>query len=344
MPKKPAKGTSYILMVVVLGILIFAGTAVFLRTWYNHNLSAVSSSTSRQYFTVHQGTSAHQIGLDLYQASLIRNASAFETYVTTNNYRDKLQAGTYGLSPSMNVQTIVNKMVKGDVARDLLTILPGKRLDQIKQAFKNAGYTESEIEDAFNPANYSDMPVMANLPRGSTLEGLLYPDSFQKQSGTPAKTIVRESLEEMQKQLTNDVAQGFGLQGLSVYQGLALASIVTQESGDPAVQPKVAQVFLLRMKQGMALQSDVTANYAADMAGVTRSVFINSPYNTYQHKGLPPGPISNVTASALKAVAHPATTTYLYFIAGDDGKVYFSYTAEQHQALIKKYCQKGCYQ
>jgi UPF0755 protein len=123
-----------------------------------------------------------------------------------------------------------------------------------------------------------------------------------------------------------------------------LASIVNQESGDPNAQPTIAQVFLLRLKQGMLLQSNVTANYAADLAGVARNVAINSPYNTYLHQGLPPGPIGNVTASALKAVAHPSNTTYLFFIAGDNGAIHFSSTEAEHEQAIKQYCHNLCAQ
>ncbi len=332
------------LMVLILAVVVLVGSTVFLRTWYHHNLSAVSSSSTVQYFTVNQGSGVHQIAVNLQKTGLIRSSNAFETYVTTNDFRGKLQAGTYSISPSMSVQTIVGKMVKGDVARNLLTILPGKRLDQINQAFSKAGYTHAELEEAFNPTNYKDIPAIANLPKGSSLEGYIYPDSFQRQSDTPAQSIVRQSLAEMQTHLTSDIIKGFEIQGLSLHEGVTLASIVAQESGDPTNQPKVAQVFLSRIKQNIPLQSDVTANYAADTTGVARSVRVDSPYNTYAHKGLPPGPISNITASALKAVAHPATTTYLYFITGDNGKMYFSYTSDEHQQLIQKYCKKACYQ
>jgi UPF0755 protein len=137
---------------------------------------------------------------------------------------------------------------------------------------------------------------------------------------------------------------GFGAQGLTVFQGVTLASIVAQESGNPSDQPTIAQVFLSRLRQGMDLQSDVTADYAADTAGVARSVSIDSPYNTYLHSGLPPGPISNVTASALSAVAHPSNTSYLYFIAGDDGKVHYSVTEAEHEQQIQQFCTKSCVQ
>jgi UPF0755 protein len=92
----------------------------------------------------------------------------------------------------------------------------------------------------------------------------------------------------------------------------------------------------------MDLQSDVTAFYGAILAGQPPSVSYDSSYNTYLHPGLPPGPISNVSQSSLNAVAHPANTTWLYFVAGDNGTVYFSQTAQQHQAQVEEYCKQLC--
>jgi UPF0755 protein len=146
----------------------------------------------------------------------------------------------------------------------------------------------------------------------------------------------------MQTHLTQDVLSGFKAQNLTTYQGITLASIVYAESGNPKSEPTVAQVFLLRLKQGMALGSDVTAFYAASLAGQDKTLGVDSPYNTRLHSGLPPGPIGSFTDIALKAVAHPSNTDYLYFVAGDDGTIHFSHTEQEHEAAIKKYCTKEC--
>jgi len=333
---------SYLIAGVFAFIILVAGVAL-LRSWYFNNLSPVSGDTKTVYFTVEQGESKQEIATALKKQNLIRSSSAFENYLRSNEI-DILQAGTYSLSPSMSVQQIVDKMHKGEVTRNLLTILPGKRIDQIKDAFAKAGYSQAEIDSAFDPATYSGHPALVSLPSGASLEGFLYPDSFQKDSSTPASAIVRESLDEMQQHLTQDIVSGFAANGLNVFQGVTLASVVNQEIDDPQYQSTVAQVFYTRLKQGMKLESNVTANYAADIAGVARNVDINSPYNTYLNAGLPPGPIGNVTGTALKAVAHPSNTNFVYFIAGDDGKMHFSHTIDEHNAAIKQFCQKKCAQ
>jgi len=159
----------------------------------------------------------------------------------------------------------------------------------------------------------------------------------------------------MAKILTPDVRSSLAAQGLSVYQGIILASIVEQEIPSAPLAPKddrrkAAQVFLKRIRTGMQLGSDVTAKYGAindgrkDLVNNNSFAYLtyDSPYNTRLHDGFPPGPIGNVTADGLDAVAHPAGTDYLYFVAGDDHVTYFSNTLEEHQALTAQHCKKLC--
>lgn len=154
----------------------------------------------------------------------------------------------------------------------------------------------------------------------------MYPDSFQKLSDTPAETIIRQSLDEMDEHLSPDVQKGFAAQGLSVYQGIVLASIVEKEVPHDNDRPIVAQVFLKRLRENIKLESDATSPY----------------FNTYNKAGLPPMPISNVTVSSLRAVAYPANTNYLFFVSGDDGATHFSYTKAEHEEATRKYCTELC--
>lgn len=330
------------LLTIVIGTVLIFGSVWLIRAWYGVSLKPLSTSTSIINFTVEEGASVHQIGLGLQKAKLIRSAKAFETYVRANPFANNLQAGTYELSPSMGVRKIVNKMAKGDVLKHTLTIFPDKRLDQIKETFIKAGYSEAEVENAFNPANYKGHLALNSLPQGASLEGYLYPESFQKTASTPATAIVRQSLDQMSTRLTPELINSFAAQKLSVYQAIILASIVNQETDDPQYQPTVAQVFLKRFRQNISLGSDVTAFYASAIAGKPKSVTIDSPYNTRKYPGLPPGPIGNVTGNALNAVAHPSNTDFLYFVAGDDKKIYFSKTEAEHNRAIAEHCKLGC--
>ena len=147
----------------------------------------------------------------------------------------------------------------------------------------------------------------------------------------------------------NNLKQKFSDQGLSIFEGFTLASVVQKEAYSPD-QPTVAQVFLSRLSLGIPLGSDVTVSYALDTIDPDRQIYtdnqaalrVDSCYNTRLYGGLPCGPISNPGLSALQAVANPSDSSYLYFLTGDDGMMYYSYTESEHIQNIYSHCQELC--
>ena len=332
-----------LIFIVVSALLLLSLTTVLIiRKTYNDKLNPVSASQKTQLVTIPLGSSVKEIGATLEEQGVIRAGWAFEWYVRNNNLRDKLQAGTYYFRPNQSTQEITNILTQGKVATDLVTILPGQRIDQIRTSLINAGFDEKSVDTALNPAEYANHPALVDKPKGASLEGYIYPESFQKTSETSPKTIIEASLDEMQKQLTPELRANIVKKGLTVHEGIILASIIEQEVSDPADKKTVAQVFLKRLREGKALESDPTALYGAILAGKTPSLTFESPYNTYTNKGLPPTPISNVSKNSLEAVAKPSNTSYLFFVAGDDGKTYFSSTLEEHEQLTAQHCKKLC--
>lgn len=332
-------------VVIIVGaiLLIFIVGSVIVRGVYNDRLKPVSNSSVAQIVTIKSGSSVKNIADLLANDHLIRSSWAMQLYVHSTNLHDKLLAGTYALSPNESTQQIVNIISSGKIATKMVTILPGRRIDQVKADLINDGYSPTQVNYALNPALYSSLPVMSFVPKGTTtLEGLLWPDSFEKTSSTPLTHIITESLNEMAKHLTANVQSEFASEGLTTYQGLILTSIVNQEVSKPSDQSQVAQVFLSRLKNNTPLGSDVTANYGAIAAGQAPSLSYDSPYNTLIHNGLPPTPISTISASSLKATTHPANTSWLYFVTGDNGTTYFSTTLQQQQANTAEYCHKLC--
>jgi UPF0755 protein len=323
------------------GLLILVGI-IGVRYVYNQNLKPVSSNQQVTPVTVKDGASVDGIAKDLESKKLIRSAWAFRLYVSSNEAQASMKAGSYEFAPSQSVADIVAQLTRGKVATNLVTILPGQRLDQVRKRLIQEGFAETDVDNALNPANYKDNPALVDKPAGATLEGYLYPDSYQRTSATTASDIITDSLEQMNKHLTPDLRSAFAKQGLSTYQGIILSSIVEKEVSKTADRQQVAQTFLKRLAGGMSLQSDVTAFYGAILAGQQPSTHYDSAYNTYNIKGLPPTPISNVSTSSLDAVAHPATTDWLYFVAGDDGNTYFSTNLQDHEAKVKQYCIKLC--
>jgi UPF0755 protein len=330
------------LIILLLIFVVLIGT-FWSNFKYSQDLKPVSSNQDTQLVTITPGSSINQIALQLQKADLIRSSWAFELYVHAHQTSAQLQAGSYDISPSQSTPEIISALSQGKVATKLVTIIPGDRIDQIRTDLINSGYTAASVDNALNPSNYTNLPVLAFKPSNvNTLEGLLWPDSFQKDPNTDPSVIIKESLTEMAQHLTPAVQAEFASEGLSTYQGLVLSSVVMQEVNKPSDQAQVAQVFLSRLKAGMPLGSDVTAYYGSIVAGIGPSLTYDSPYNTLINKGLPPTPISTINSSALYATTHPANTSWLYFVTGDNGTTYYSTDLATHNAQTAQYCHKLC--
>lgn len=228
------------------------------------------------------------------------------------------------------------------------TIKPGETLADIREHLIEVGYSATEI-DAALAADY-DFDFLAERPEGASLEGYLFGETQQFYEDTPVTEVIEFYLTEMQEAITeNDLEAKFADQGLTLHEGITLASVVQKESPTPEM-PTVAQVFLTRLYAGIPLGSDVTVSYALDELDPERdshsdnqsALGVDSCYNTRLYAGLPCGPISNPGLEALLAVAEPADTEYLYFLTGDDGLMYYSYTEEEHNENAALHCQDLC--
>ena len=171
-------------------------------------------------------------------------------------------------------------------------------------------------------------------------EGFLFPETYSVESDTPIEDILKLMAEEFDKRLTPAMRERAKELGLSLYDLTTLASLVEREVRYPEDRAIVAQVFLKRLKMNMPLQTDASLQYLMDAPkeDVTiKDTEIESPYNTYKHAGLPPGPIANPGIEAIEAVLHPADTDYLYFVADRKGHNHYSNTYDEHLALVNQY-------
>ena len=228
------------------------------------------------------------------------------------------------------------------------TIRPGETIFDIKKHLAEVGYSSEDIDRAFN-AEY-DFDFLKKRPAGASLEGYLYGETYQFYKGVPVEDVLTKYLEKMGQIISeNNLEQRYAEHGLSLHEGVTLASIVQKES--PAGEhAKVAQVFMTRLEYGWRLGSDVTVSYALDVIDPDRTTYqdnqsalvVDSCYNTRVHTGLPCGPISNPNLASLLAVADPADTSYLFFLTGDDGVMYYSYTEAEHNQNAYLHCQNLC--
>lgn len=324
-----------------------------------------------QTIEISAGESVKQIANNLKQADLIRNPLAFELYARINNLHAKLKTGKYSFRKTMSARAIAKQLVNGVVSSDVfnLTILPGTNLlgdkgksqTGIIHQFRTLGYSEEEINQALT--KYYDNPVLKGLYADETklsnpeipvklaLEGYLYGETYQFYNHEKLENVITTILNQFNDVVvSNQLEEKFKARGLSLREGIILASIIQKEARTEDM-PGVSMVFQNRLRQGIALGSDVTATYAADITGIDRAnatnadiLAVNSLYNTRKFPGLPPGPIAVPSKAALIAVAEPDSSkaSMLYFLTGDDGLMYYSSTDAEHNQKIRDHCQKLC--
>lgn len=340
--KKPRSKAFYILALVSIAIFAAIAGSIGTRVWYQQQLRPVSNVERVEVVEIPEGATVQEIATTLEEKGLIRSSQAFMWYVRSNSLLDAMKAGTYELNAAKSTPDIISVITEGRVLENAVTILPGKRLDQIKESLIKAGFSAEDIDAALEPSQYKGHPALVAKPTDQSLEGYLFPETFNANSKTTAKDIITKSLDEMAENLTPELIDKFQDNGLGIHEAVTLASIVIKESSSPEDQKVIAGVFLNRLAQGMVLGSDVTYQYIADITGQPRSAFIDSPYNTRKFGGLPPGPIASVSNSALVAVANPEKTDYLYFVAGDDGNIYYGKTLAEHEANVRAHCIQLC--
>ncbi len=337
-PKKPRRRL-LIAVSSIVGIIIAAIVAGLI--WYASQLSPLKEgSTVKKTVLIQPGTTPQQIGTILKEQEIIRNESAFGIYFRVSGMTGSLQAGRHVLSPSMDVPTIVGELSKAEPDEITLTFLPGSTVKDNEKVLINAGYSQDEVDAAFS--RQYDHPVFQDKPASADIEGYIYGETYNFPINASVEQILTRTFDELYKVIgQNNLVAGYQAQGLTLYEGITLASIIQRESGGDD-KTQIAQIFLLRKQQGMVLGSDVTYQYIADKTGVQRDINLDSPYNTRRYPGLPPGPIAAPGLDALRAVASPSDTDYLYFLSGDDDVTYYGRTLDEHEANIRDHCNRKC--
>lgn len=338
------------LIIAIIGIFAVGGFF-----WYKDSLAPIIKNCTETRcedisFVVEDGETVDKISKKLEEEGIIKSAFFFKAYHKIEKHNETLKSGKYTLNKGLSTQEIIEILIAGTKESNVFnfTIVPGETIFNVKKKLQEIGYASSEIESAFS--KQYDFDMLKKRPEGASLEGFLFGETYEFYSNATVETILETFLRKMDETIReNDLEAAYSKQGLTLFEGITLASIIQKESY-PAEQPTVAQVFLLRKKKNWKLGSDVTASYAADIIDPERKVYtsnaailnIDSCYNTRKNIGLPCGPIASPSKSALLAVANPADTSYLYFLTGDDGKMYYSYTDAEHQKNARDHCKVLC--
>ncbi len=321
----------FTLLVVVAAVGIAAALTAALRP--------VDPSGRPRIVFVPAGASSAEIGRRLEEAGVIRRASDFVVAVRLRGLTRSLQEGEYNLSPAMGLLQIVDRIARGEVVLYPVTIPEGFTARQILDELVRAGLGNRDALLALmsTGAKTFDYEFLRAL-RGMSLEGYLFPDTYRIPRHLDERAVIALFLGRFSDIVLPRWREGGG--GRSLHEIITIASMVEREAKVSAERPLIAGVIRNRLARGWKLEVDATVLYAL---GRHKSVVsfadlqVNSPYNTYLHPGLPPGPIANPGLASIEAALHPAATEYLYYVARADGSHVFSRTLAEHQAAVRRY-------
>jgi UPF0755 protein len=283
----------------------------------------------------------------LQTAGVASDGALLRNYLRYRGLDVRVAAGLYRLHGGMTVREIAESLQTADLSRNYLTVLEGWRVEEIARVLPEV-YLSFQSDDflATLHTRIPDYTFTADLPDPPSLEGYLFPDTYHLSEDMTAVDLVKVMLDNFEDQVDAELRAQFSQHGFSLHQAVTLASIIEREAVIAEEAPVIASVFLNRLALGMKLEADPTVQYAigSEDEGWWKTsltlddLIIQSPYNTYLYEGLPPGPIANPGLSALRAVAFPAETTYLYFRAMCDGsgRHAFAVTYEEH---LKNACE-----
>ena len=320
-------------------ILVFSLFVLFSAILYNSFRMTPTSAAQPVMISVKSGMSSNDIAHLLYQKGLIRNEFLFHMVVRVKGMENALQAGDYMISPNMTVQQIINMLTKGETVYRQITIPEGYNVNQIAALIdgNHLGDGNKFKEIARNFAPYVYMTEHQNPSIVYKAEGYMFPDTYRIAQGTSEEQILSILLAQFDRQFTPAMRERASSLGLSINDVVILASLVEKEARLAQDRPIIAGVFLNRLKIQMPLQSCASIQYILGYPKAELTVKdteIPSPYNTYQHMGLPPGPIANPGLASIQAVLNAAKTDYLYFVADEHGAHHFSRTYEEHLSVI----------
>jgi UPF0755 protein len=316
----------------VLAALLATGVGAY------RYLSPYRAFGPETFVEIEHGMSSRQIARVLAEQGVVRSPWAFLA-VRALHPKATLEAGEYRFESAETPWAVFNKIHRGDVFYQEFTVPEGSNIFDIASLLQQSGTVDADafLKAAANPASIHDLD-----PQAPDLEGYLFPSTYRLTRHTTAAELCRTMTAEFRKEWA---AMGGKAQMASVHRLVTLASLIEKETAVAQERPLVSAVFLNRLRLNMPLQCDPTTVYAALLENRYRGVIHKSdlasgnPYNTYAHAGLPPGPIANPGATALKAALEPADADYLYFVAKPDGSGshHFSSTLLEHEKAVLAY-------
>jgi UPF0755 protein len=322
-------------LLFLLGVLL-AGAGAF---WFRQRMSAPYQgfATEEVFVELPAGLSVAGIATRLSEAGVVPDALTFRLAARLAGADRRLQAGEYRFTGATSPFHVVWRLASGDVYKRAVTFPEGLTIPEMAAVFEKSGLgAAADFEAAA-----ADVALVKSVnPRLRTLEGYLFPDTYPLARRAGADTAVRAMLTRFGQVFDEKLRADAQAIGLTAHEAVTLASLIEEETARPEERAVVSAVYHNRLKRRMPLQCDPTVIYALMRAGKwngnlrREDLQTNSPYNTYRHPGLPPGPIAAPGRASLEAAVHPADAPFLYFVSRNDGSHVFATTLEEHNRNV----------
>jgi UPF0755 protein len=333
LPKGPLLAAFILLTVIAVSAVAFLGIAVF--------LNAPTGKTAGAVLDIPKGATARGVAQMLREKEIIRSEFFFCLVSRANGYSSRFKAGRFRFPREMRTT---------DIARFLADTPPGPV--DIRVTIPE-GYNIREIASVLqkkagvDSASFTMFAMSSSIAESlgvdnKTLEGYLYPETYFIAERSRSLDVIRRMAAQFREVFADSLKTRAKTLGMTVNEVVTLASLVETEAANAGERPIVSQVFHRRLELGYPLQANPTIQYilGEKRRVLTEDLNIESPYNTYLHKGLPPGPIANPGIGSIHAALYPADTRYLYFVSDGEGGHIFSETLDEHNSAVAKYLRK----
>ncbi len=300
-------------------------------------------------FSIRAGENGATVAARLERLGVVNDAELFRLLLRYWGVDAQIEAGDYVLRKNMTMSEVARELQHGRLRAKTVTVREGLRAEEVAHLLAGEGLVDQEAfillvrDDAFKYDFLRDRP--ADAPK--TLEGFLFPDTYQFPLNITTTAVIDMMLQNFDRRVTIEMRQQALDNGLDLYQALTLASIIEREAVVPEERPIIASVYLNRLRRGMYLEADPTVQYAKGYDPESNRWWpslsleelreVDSPFNTFTHPGLPPGPICSPGLASIEAVLAPADTEYLFFHAKGDGSHAFAETFEEHLENQSRY-------
>ena len=319
--------------------LLVAGLGLL---WFTYQLMPASESPRPTKVVIPQGSTAREIARQLQRQGLIRSEIAFLWRALRTKNMNAMKSGGYELSPDMTLAQIIDRLTRGgqDVTELSVTIPEGYTLRQIAKTLEAKRVIQDE--EAFVRVASSSMKTL-EMPfqvKAKSLEGYLYPETYRFPPGTESERAAETMLETFDREFYQPYKAQIGKSAHSLHDLVTMASLVEREARVPQDRARIAGVIENRLRKGMRLEIDATVLYALGHHKdrvLYRDLNVDSPYNTYRRKGLPPGPIANPGKESLLAALHPEKHDFLFYVSKLDGSHAFSRTMAEHTRRVAQF-------